>query len=292
MMRTPGVVTRLIPATLLTCVLAAPAAAQFACPAAARPVGIGPAYLDAVDGGRSLGVEGTLAWCRAAYDTRPRLPQATYTGIEADGAVPFNNLKLPQNLNASVWAGRVISLTERAPDTGGDLDDTGSAFLFDYGVMGVGVRLLYEAGSGFDEQAVAGAGELRWVHPNVPLAPSVVLSVAAVRPVASEIRDAVSASNEVHGRVAVKLYWLVHLGGMFEAEVDGRWFHGFGMDDVVAATGLDTGAFVSGRLGAALGYAIGPVLLERLWVSYGHGQQPTDAVERKAWTVGLRLGAP
>jgi hypothetical protein len=281
-----------LPPWLAVMLLATPAAAQFNCPAADRPIGIGPAYLDAVDGGRSLGVEGMLAWCRADYDTRPRLPQATYTGIEVDGAVPFSSLKLPQNVNASAWAGRVISLTERARDTGGDLDDMDSAFLFDYGVLGVGVRLLYEAGTDFEEQAVAGTGELRWVHPNVPWAPSVVLSVAAVRPVASELRDAVGAANDIHGRVGAHLYWLVPLGSVFEAEVDGRYFHGFGLDDLVAATGLDAGAFVSGRLSAALRYALGPIHVERLWVSYGQGQQPTDAVERKAWTLGLRLGAP
>jgi hypothetical protein len=268
---------------------AAPVAAQFGCPASVRPVSIGPAYLDEIDGGRALGVSGSAGWCSADYDTRPRLPRARYIGFNADGTIPFVRLALPQNVQASLWAGWTVSLTERAPDVGGDLDASFGAFRFDYGVLGVGGRVQYESRTDFEEQALAGGVEARWVNPRWRFAPSLVLAVNAVRPLTSELRDTIGAENELHGRVALQAYWLAPAGEWLEFELDGRVFHGFGMDTLVEAAGLDRGAFLAGTLGFVLRRQIGPVRLDRLFVGYAHGQQPTDAEQRKAWTLGFRV---
>lgn len=268
-----------------------PAAAQFGCPADQRPISIGPAYFDAVDGGRALGAVGSASLCRADYDTRPRFPRALYAGFEADGSVPFARLTLPQNLRASGWIGYTVSLTERTEDTGGDLDEAASAFAFNYGVLGVGGRLQYESSTDFGEQALAGGLELRWVNPNWILAPSTVLTLSAVRPLASDVRDALDADSDIHGRLAIQAYWLAPIGSWFEAEIDGRYFIGFGMDELVEAVGLDQGAFLSGALALMLRQAVGPIQLDKLFVGYSHGRQPTDPAERKAWTIGARLSA-
>lgn len=279
--------------TILTLLLhlTQPAAAQFACPAEQRPISIGPAYFDAVDGGRAFGAEGSAGLCRADYDTRPRFPRALYAGFEADGSVPFAKLTLPQNLRTSGWIGYTVSLTERTQDTGGNLDEAPSAFAFNYGVLGLGGRLQYESSTDFGEQAVAGGLELRWVNPNWILAPSTVLTLSAVRPLTSDVRDALDAESDVHGRLGIQAYWLAPIGSMFEAEIDGRYFIGFGMDELVEAAGLDQGAFLSGRLALVLRQAVGPIQLDKLFVGYDHGRQPTDAAERKAWTIGARLSA-
>ena len=268
-----------------------PAAAQFGCPAEQRPISIGPAYFDAVDGGRALGAVGSAGLCRADYDTRPRFPRALYAGFEADGSVPFARLTLPQNLRASGWVGYTVSLTERTQDTGGELDAEPGAFAFNYGVLGVGGRLQYESSTDFGEQALAGGLELRWVNPNWILAPSTVVTFSAVRPLASDVRDALDADSEIHGRLGIQAYWLAPIGSWLEAEIDGRYFIGFGMDGLVEAAGLDQGAFLSGAMAVVLRQAVGPVRLDKLFVGYSHGRQPTDAAERKAWTVGARLSA-
>lgn len=268
-----------------------PAAAQFGCPAEHRPISIGPAYFDAVDGGRALGAAGTVGACRANYDTRPRFPRALYAGFQADGGVPFARLSLPQNLQGSAWIGYTVSLTERTPDTGGDLDEVARAFRFNYGVLGLGARLQYESSTDYSEQAVSGGLELRWVHPGWVLAPSTVLTVNAVRPVVSDVRDTLNTDLGVHGRVGIQAYWLAPIGSRLEAEIDGRYFIGFGMDELVEAAGLDQGAFLSGTLALVLGQALGPIRLDRLFVGYGYGRQPTDADDRKAWTLGARLSA-
>jgi hypothetical protein len=275
--------------SVLLVAAASPVAAQFGCPASARPVSIGPAYLDEIDGGRALGVSGSAGWCSADYDTRPRLPRARYIGFNADGAIPFARLALPQNVQASAWAGWTVSLTERAPDVGGDLDAVPAAFRFDYGVLGFGGRVQYESRTDFDEQALAGGVEARWVNPRWRFSPSLVLAVNAVRPLTSELRDTIGAEHELHGRVALQAYWLAPIGEWLEFELDGRVFHGFGMDELVEAAGLDRGAFLAGTLGFVLRQQIGPVGLDRLYVGYAHGQQPTDAEQRKAWTLGLRV---
>ncbi|HUF50876.1 MAG TPA: hypothetical protein VMN60_08595, partial [Longimicrobiales bacterium] len=128
-------------------------------------------------------------------------------------------------------------------------------------------------------------------HPRWHVAPSIVLSIAGVRPLVSEVRDTIAAGNELHGRFGVQLYWLVPLRTWLEAEVDGRWFTGFGMDQLVADAGLDEGAFVDGRMSLVLRQPVGPVRVDRLFVGYAHGRQPTDAEQRKAWTAGARLTA-
>lgn len=271
--------------------ISAPAAAQFGCPAEQRPISVGPAYFDAVGGGRALGAVGTAALCRADYDTRARFPRALYAGLEADGAVPFARLSLPQNLQGSIWLGYTVSLTERTQDTGGDLDEEAGAFRFNYGVLGLGGRLQYESSTDYAEQAFAGGLEIRWVNPNWILAPSTVVTLNAVRPIVSDVRDALDDDSDVHGRLGIQAYWLAPIGRWLEAEIDGRYFVGFGMHDLVEAAGLDQGAFLSGTLAVVLGQSVGPIQLDKLFVGYGHGRQPTDAEERKAWTLGARLSA-
>jgi hypothetical protein len=276
--------------TLLLLAAAAPAAAQVACPAGQDAVSLGPTYIDDVDGGRALGAAGAAVWCSAGYDTRPRFPRVRYSGMQAKAIVPFSRLTLPQNLEASAWIGYTLALTERAPDTGGLLDEAESAFLFDYGALAVGGRVQYESSTDFAEQAVLGGIEVRWVNPHWRLAPSTVLTLNAVRPVSSETRDTLGVDPAVHGRLGVRGYWLAPLGRWLELEVDVAYFFGFGMDDVVADAGFDQGAFIATDLGLVVDWPVGGVRLERIFVGYAHGQQPTDGQERKAWTLGARFG--
>jgi hypothetical protein len=279
------------PVTALCLLLAAaPAAAQFACPAGIQTISVGPAYLDDTDGSRALGAVGRAIWCSADYDTRPRFPRAHYVGFQGHGTVPFSSLALPQNLEGSAWLGYTIALMERAEDTMAPLDEMPRAFTFDYGVVGLGGRLQYESSADFAEQAVVGGFELRYVNPRWPLLPSTVITLSAVQPTRSKMRDALEADDVLHGRIRARGYWLAALGAWLELEVDASYFLGFGLDDAVEAAGFDEGAFGAATLGFAVDQAIGRVVLERIFFGYAYGQQPTDTEQRSAWTVGARFG--
>jgi hypothetical protein len=85
----------------------------------------------------------------------------------------------------------------------------------------------------------------------------------------------VAAVRRVLERLAPLRRWL-------ELEVDAAYFFGFGMDDVVAAAGLDHGAFIAADLGVVVSRSMGDVRLERIFVGYARGQQPTGDRDRKA----------
>jgi hypothetical protein len=274
---------------LLMAMMASPAFAQFGCPAQPRALSVGPAYADNADE-RAFAIAAIARFCHAPYDTRPTLPRAFYSGIEADGTVPLRSLVLPNDITASAFLGLTIALTERLPDPGGDLDDIGETFGFNYGVMGIGASAAYESSTDWSEQNMIGRAELRWVHPGWPLLPSIVVGVGAVLPLRSEIRMAIDASDDLHGRVSIEGYWLVPASRLFEIEAHARYVAGFGLEDVVAAAGLDRAGLLQGRVSWLPAVDLGPLMLSRVFVEYGYGRSPTDVEARHAWTVGLRIG--
>lgn len=274
---------------LLVTMMGSRALAQFGCPAQPRALSIGPAYADNIDE-RAFAIAALGRFCHAAYDTRPMLPRAFYTGLEADGVIPLRSLVLPNDITASAFLGLTIALTERLPDPGGDLDDLGEAFRFNYGVLGLGASAAYESSTHFEEQNVTGQAELRWVHPGWPVMPSLVLGVGAVLPVRSELRNNLDEGNDLHGRLSIEAYWLIPASRHFEIEALARYVAGFGLEEVVSAAGLDQAGLLQGRASWLLGANLGPLTLSRVFVEYGYGRSPTDVEDRHAWTLGVRIG--
>ncbi|MBW3533702.1 MAG: hypothetical protein KY453_00575 [Gemmatimonadetes bacterium] len=270
---------------------ASPAAAQTVCPATGSHVSLAPAWIDDTRGGRAPGLTLSLAACRPDYDTRPRFPRARHLGLRLDGAVPVTELAIPQNLEASAWYGLSVSLSERAPDDPElDLDAAPDAYAFHYGFLGVGARAQYETSADFDEQALAGGAELRWVDPRRPLLPSTVVAWDGVKPLVSGVRDTLGLGSDVHSRLGVRGYWLVPLGRRLRTEIEGGYFWSFGLDDALEARGWDSGPFVAGELAFAVDRPLGPLRLTSLFVGYARGQRPTDGERQRAWTLGAELG--
>jgi hypothetical protein len=290
-MRCPGSVAVLF-AMAAGLGLAVPAAAQTDCATPDARYAVAPAYLDDTEGDRSLGVVTSLSSCRAAYDTRPRFPRARYLGLYAGGTIPFTSLAVPPHLEARASYGSSICLCERAPDDfQAPLDEAPDAYAFHYGYLGLGARIQYEASNDLDEQGIVGAVELRWVDPSRWILPSTVVSLEAVKPTRSGVRDDLDLERAAHGRVSVRGYWLVPLGGPLSAEIEGAYFWGLGLDAALAAEGFDGGAFVAGELVFGVDRAVGRLLVESIFVGYAHGQRPTAGEETRAWSVGVALGS-
>jgi len=270
----------------------ASAAAQTVCAIPGSRYAVAPAYLDDTEGNRSLAVAMSLSSCRAAYDTRPRLPRARYLGLHAGGTVPFTSLAVPPHLEARASYGSAICLCERAPDDPrAPLDEAPEAYAFHYGYLGLGARVQYEASNDLDEQGIVGAVELRWVDPSRWILPSLVVSLDVVKPTRSEVRDALDLERDAHGRVSVRGYWLVPLGGPLSAEIEGAYFWGLGLDAALAAEGFDGGRFLAGEMILGIDRAVGRLLIESIFVGYAHGRRPTAGEETRAWSVGVALGS-
>jgi len=290
-MRRPGP-----PAALLLAVagivLATPAAAQTTCAIPDSRYEVAPAYLDDTEGDRSLAVAMSFTSCRAAYDTRPRLPRARYLGLHAGGTIPFTSLAVPPHLEARASYGMSFCLCERAPDDPmAPLDEAPDAYAFHHGYLGLGARAQYEASNDLDEQGIVGAVELRWVDPTRWMLPSTVVSLEAVKPTKSEVRDALGLERAAHGRVSVRGYWLVPLGGPLSAEIEGAYFWSLGLDEGLTAEGFDEGPFLAGELMLGLDRAVGRLLIESVFIGYAHGRRPTAGEETRAWSVGIALGS-
>jgi len=269
-----------------------PAGAQMACAVRESRYAIAPAFLDDTEGDRSLAVAASLTSCRAVYDTRPRLPRARYLGWHLEGTVPFTRLAVPPNLEAGGSLGWSLCLCERAPDDPmAPLDEAPDAYAFHHGYLGIGGRIQYEASNDLEEQGIVGGAELRWVDPSRWILPSTVISLEAVKPTRSEVRDALGLARETHGRVGVRGYWLVPLGGPVSAEIEGAWFWGFGLDEALDAAGFDEGPFASGELIFGVDRGVGRLLLESVFVGYAYGARPTAGEETKAWSVGVSLAS-
>lgn len=249
-----------------------------------------PVFLSA-DDGEAIGLDLAVGWCDQQFDTRRRFPRALYRGVGFGGSIPFDDIRIPRNLELSAWTGMSFSLSERTPpDPQAPLDEERPAYLFDYGVLGLGGHVQYESSEDLDEQAAVAGAQLRWVDPNRPLLPSTVLTLDLVKPTRSEVRDTLGLAQDVHGRAAVHGYWLVPLPGPLEVEAVAAWFLTFGLQEVLEDRGWDAGPFLSGELGVAVDRRLGPLVLETLFVGYAWGHRPTAGDETKAWTVGAALG--
>lgn len=270
--------------------LPAGAATQERCAEEGLDASVSPELLAGEDDRETLALGFSLDYQRESADTRPRFPRVSFLCVDVNGTAPFTRIRVPQNLEGSLRFGASFSLSERAPpDPDADLD-AAESYLFDYGVLGLGGHGAYESDTELDEQAVVGGGELRWVNPNWPILPSIVVTLDAVLPTRSEARDTLRLGKDIHGRLTVRGYWLIPLPARLELELDAGWFRAFGLEEVLEAQGWDEGPYLAGELGLDVGWAVGPTVLDELFVGYAWGQHATAGEERKAWTLGLEVG--
>jgi len=263
----------------------APAAAQeFCAPTSAFKVAPAVIRDDAADWG--LGLKASADACRSRHDFSEDFPRSSYLRGALEGQVAFAELRIPHQIAASLGVGFSMSLSK--VNTSGGIED--DFYLFHHGFLGLGARGQYEASANLDEQAIAGGAELRYVDPLRWFLPSAVVTWQWVQPVRSEGREMLGVAVASHGRLVLQGYWLIGLGSRVRAEIDGTLFRAYGLEDALEATGWASGEYLAATLEYVTGARIGPVYLGSVFVQYGTGQLPTDAKDRRAWTVGVEVG--
>jgi len=268
-----------------------PVAAQVTNPETGTTWRVAPVYVDDTHDD-TIGLAALFQTSQPHYDTRPRFPRARYLSARMHAVVPFSELSIPQNVEASVWFGGSVSFSERNPDDpDAPLDEAPPPYKFDHGFFGYGIRAQYESSSDFDEQAAAGGIELRYVDPNQPFIPSTLVQFDWVQPIASEVRDALDISKDSYGRLGLRGYWLVPLGKRFQTELDGGYFWAFGLEEALQENGWSDGPYGSATVGFLPGWPIWVLKIESLLVGYAYGNRPTGPQEQKAWTVGVEIGS-
>ncbi|CAN5759774.1 hypothetical protein BH23GEM11_BH23GEM11_06150 [soil metagenome] len=259
-----------------------------------RRVRLAPAYFRDGEGDRALGLAASAGVCRLEHDTRADFSRSTYLEAGVDLAVPLTRLRIPQSLTARLGIGLSTSLARRAPlDLDADPDAPGAGFYdFNYGFLGVGGRLGYEADATREEQGLTAGAELRWTDPTRSYLPSTVVTLEGVRPVRSEIREGLGVDRDLYTRLGLAGYWRLPVAGPLELVLDAGHFRSWGLVAALDDAGLNSGSYVAGEVGWRLVRPMGRVSLDALFVGYAWGKQPTGVAETKAWTLGVELGIP
>jgi hypothetical protein len=259
-----------------------------------RRVRLAPTFFRDGEGDRALGLRASAGVCRLEHDTRAAFSQSTYLEGGVDVAVPVSRLRIPQNLTAGLGVGRSISLARRAPlDLAADPDDPDAGFYdFNYGFLGVGARLGYEADAAWEEHGLSAGAELRWTDPTRAFLPSTVVTLEGVRPVGSEVREGLGLDRDAYARLGFSGYWRIPVAGPVQLVLDAGHFRSWGLDAALGQAGLDSGSYLAGEVGWRLAHPVGRVSLDALFVGYAWGQQPTGIAETKAWTLGVEVGIP
>jgi hypothetical protein len=253
--------------------------------------GLAPVYVDNTED-RDVGLAAAFSFNQDQAYTQECFPRVRYLSVQARAVVPFSDLAIPQNVEASVWYGATISLSCQNPDDfTAPLDSAPAPYKFNYGAFQYGLHAQYESSSDFDEQALAGGLELRYIDVTRAWLPSTVVQVDAVRSVSSESRDALGLENSAHGRVGVRGYWWVELGTWLEAELDGAYFWTFGLEDELQAGGFEDGPYGAITVGYRPHWPVGSLEVASIFTGYAYGNLPTGPRDQKAWTIGLEVGS-
>lgn len=259
-----------------------------------RRVRVAPTLFQDGEGDRALGLRASAGVCRLEHDTRADFSRSSYAEGGLDVTVPVSELRIPQNLTGGLGAGLSISLARRAPlDLDADPDDPDARFYdFNYGFLGLGVRLGYEADAVWDEHGLTAGAQARWTDPTRSYLPSTVVTLEGVRPVRSELREGLDLDRETYARLGLSGYWRLPVTGSLELRLDAGHFRSWGLDAVLDEAGLGSGSYLAGEVGWRMAQPMGRLSLDALFLGYAWGQQPTAVDEAKAWTVGVEVGIP
>jgi hypothetical protein len=260
--------------------------AQEFCPVSSD-LHIGPALIVSDAGDVRPAVEGLAGLCRTRYAFRPNFPSTTYVQTSVEGMVALADIRAPHQLKASAGLGLTMSLSKENPAQGIEDDQ----YLFHRGFFGVSARGVYEASTNFEEQAITGGAELRYVDPLRWYLPSLVIAGDFVMPIESESRDLLGVDNESFRRLMVRGYWLIPVGARITAEIDGSLFRTQGLEAAVRAIGWASGEAISASLAYGPLFTVRSITVESIWVRYATGQVPVNQTNQKAFTLGVRLGS-
>lgn len=214
-------------------------------------------------------------------------PRILSLDIDADGTYLVNPDFNPNTQKAAFFLGYLISFKKAGGITLGQVSESTK----DYGSLGLGVDITYEANQRFTEQNFEGGAELRYQNTSNEYVPVLHLAYKFVKPIESDIREALNEDNELFQRFNVNISWNIPL---FEQKrvflaPEMNYFYSMNLDPAIESTGLNEGLYGSVLLGYSFESMDKPVLkyLKHLFIQYRYGQLPVYTNDRETIEGGL-----
>ena len=234
--------------------------------------------------GLDLGLEYKSEKTITSETTYPRILSLD---IDAEGTLLVNPDLNPNTQKAAIFLGYLVSFKKAEGITLGQESGTGT----DYGSLGLGADIAYEANQSFTEQNLEGGAELRYQNSSNVYMPVLHVAYQFVKPITSDIRDAVDEDNDLFQRLNLNLSWnipLLEQKRLFIAP-ELNYFYSMNLAPAVESTGLDEGLHGSLILGYAFEGMDNPILkyLKHVFIKYSDGQLPVYANDREIIEGGL-----
>lgn len=220
----------------------------------------------------------TVAYSSKKYDRIKSLD------VSVDGTLLINPDQNPGTQKAEFFWGRLISLQDSAKIILGQRPIPGK----DYGSLGLGLDLTYEANQNLTEQNLEGGAEFRYMNSSKIWMPVLHGTYRFVQPVASDIREALNEDKEMYQRLNLNLQWtILHEGILVHPEFN--YFYNMNLSQAIENTGLDEGFHGSFTLGYVFEGSEKPILkyLKHIFLEYNNGQLPVYADDRETIEGGL-----
>ncbi len=268
--------------------------------------GAGPAFV-ATPEGRGLGVRATAGGCRTGHGRRAEggYPRSWVLHLQADALVPLDrDHRVPDANTLRAGAGLSVSLSTPPPRAPRNLSPdellawsrahpgTNRGFVEAMVVAG------YESDSAWREHLGTVGLDLRWginAGDWRRILPSVVARLDAVRPFASDARDALGVAARTHGRWSVQAYWNQRLDFLapwlerVQLQADGALYRTFGLEQELVNRGWHAGEHGTVTLRWTPRSRAGRVGVSSVYGRYSFGQWPTEEGERDGFTAGVTL---
>lgn len=158
----------------------------------------------------------------------------------------------------------------------------------DYGSLGAGVTVNFEANQTFSEQNLKQGMELRYVNSAIPFLPVLETSYLFVIPLRSEFREELNQNNEFFQRFEARAFWAIRLN-RFLLNPDFRYFKSVDLSPALDDAGLDEGLHSSVTFGYVFkDWNSGPLqFFDYVYLQYNHGQFPVYLGNRETVEAGI-----
>lgn len=303
-----AVTPMLLTPVLLT--MAAPVVAQVGACVPGGQFSAGPTLLSSAEGERRLGAAFSAAACSSGHDLRRTAPDSfeivpprpfpfSWTlGGEGRFSLIRDGRPMPGENHVAGRGGLSVSLSKPAepficPDEMPDEEcaqrmvEVGST-AFDLGFVSLSGRVRYESSLGFSEQQLAGGAELRYGHLRGYI-PSLVVTYDVVKPLQSDVRQAVGVPDDSFSRWMLQGY-VRHQVGRVRGDLEAAGFWASGMASQLDEIGWSDGGYVAGTVSVVVDRPIfGALRADRIYVRYSDGEHTSLPRPGQTWGVGFEL---
>jgi|AntRauTorcE11898_2_1112593.scaffolds.fasta_scaffold07535_2 hypothetical protein len=214
-------------------------------------------------------------------------PRIRSLDINMDGSLLINPDMNPNTQKADLFWGYLISFEKSEDITLGVQPESNK----DFGSLGLGVDLIYEANQSFTEQNLEGGAELRFQNTSKVFMPVFHAAFRFVVPVVSDIRDVLNEDNELYQRLNLNLSWNIPLFQQkrFIIAPEFNYFYSLNLAPAIENTGLNEGFHGKVNLAYAFEGVDKPVLryMKHVFIQYNNGQLPVYLDNLESIEAGL-----